>query len=207
MSSSSNGTSASATGSTTGNSTASKSTSSSIPATAPVGIISITQPPQASTSFFKIASDEPITFAWSSSGVLVTPTSLTINAVGANSFTYSLTSLPGTASGFTWNPYSYQQSNIATPLAQTTYSLQVFDERGLTATAKPGFFSANTALTFALYTPQPYTPLASWTCSVCNGSNSAYAAHPAYVALVATFLVMFLSGFGLLRNAVAFTRR
>ncbi|GAW04004.1 hypothetical protein LENED_005766 [Lentinula edodes] len=162
----------------------------------------MTQPPQASTSFFKIASGEVVTFAWSFSGVLATPTSLTVNAVGANSFTYSLTSLPGTASSYIWTPYDYQQSHLATPLAQTTYTLEIFDERGLGATIRPGYLSPNTALTFALYTPQPYTPLA-----MCSGSNSSFTAHPAYVALIATFLVMFLSGFGLLRNAVAYTRR
>ncbi|KAJ4468718.1 hypothetical protein J3R30DRAFT_3661701 [Lentinula aciculospora] len=190
-----------------GSGSSSASKTSSIPQSAPAGILSMTQPPQASTSFFKLASGEVVTFAWSFSGVLATPTSLTVNAVGANSFTYSLTSLPGTASSYIWTPYDYQQSHQATPLAQTTYSLQIFDERGLSATTRPGYLSPNTALTFALYTPQPYTPLASWQCTVCSGSNSSYTAHPAYVALIATFLVMFLSGFGLLRNAVAFTRR
>ncbi|KAJ3868005.1 hypothetical protein EV359DRAFT_33173 [Lentinula novae-zelandiae] len=185
----------------------SSASTSSIPQSAPAGLLSMTQPPQASTSFFKIASGEVVTFAWSFSGVLATPTSLTVNAVGANSFTYSLTSLPGTASSYIWTPYDYQQSHLATPLAQTTYSLQIFDDRGLGATTRPGYLSPNTALTFALYTPQPYTPLASWQCTVCSGSNSSFTAHPAYVALIATFLVMFLSGFGLLRNAVAYTRR
>ncbi|KAJ3799274.1 hypothetical protein GGU11DRAFT_777618 [Lentinula aff. detonsa] len=188
-----------------GSSSASKT--SSIPQSAPAGLLSMTQPPQASTSFFKIASGEVVTFAWSFSGVLATPTSLTVNAVGANSFTYSLTSLPGTASSYIWTPYDYQQSHLATPLAQTTYSLQIFDERGLGATTRPGYLSPNTALTFALYTPQPYTPLASWDCTVCSGSNTSYTAHPASIALIATFLVMFLSGFGLLRNVVAYTRR
>ncbi|KAH7878222.1 uncharacterized protein C8R40DRAFT_1038779 [Lentinula edodes] len=190
-----------------GGSKVSSPSTSSIPQSAPAGLLSMTQPPQASTSFFKIASGEVVTFAWSFSGVLATPTSLTVNAVGANSFTYSLTSLPGTASSYIWTPYDYQQSHLATPLAQTTYTLEIFDERGLGATIRPGYLSPNTALTFALYTPQPYTPLASWQCTVCSGSNSSFTAHPAYVALIATFLVMFLSGFGLLRNAVAYTRR
>ncbi|KAF5380764.1 hypothetical protein D9757_007085 [Collybiopsis confluens] len=186
---------------------ASRTSSSSIPQSAPAAILSLTQPPQVSTSFFKLASGELITFGWSFSGVLATPSSLTVNAVGANSFTYSITSLPGTATGFVWNPYDYQQSHQATPLAPTTYSLQIFDSRGVGATARPGFLNPNTALTFALYTPQPYTPLPSWQCTICNGSNSSYTAHPAYVAVIATFLVMLLSGFGLLRNAVAYTRR
>ncbi|KIK70065.1 hypothetical protein GYMLUDRAFT_34521 [Collybiopsis luxurians FD-317 M1] len=205
--SSSQSASGSSSGSASASGSSSRSSSSSIPQSAPAGILSMTQPPQASTSFFKIASGEVVTFGWSFSGVLATPTSLTINAVGANSFTYSLTSLPGTATSFVWTPYNYQQSNLATPLAQTTYSLQIFDNRGLSATTRPGYLSPNTALTFALFTPQPYTPLASWQCTVCNGSNSSYTAHPAYVALIATFLVMFLSGFGLLRNALAYTRR
>ncbi|KIK62375.1 hypothetical protein GYMLUDRAFT_41805 [Collybiopsis luxurians FD-317 M1] len=182
------------------------SSHTSIPQSAPAGVLSMTRPPQASTSFFKLAPGEVITFGWSFSGVLATPTSLTINAVGVNSFTYSLTSLPGTATSFLWTPYDYEQTNHAT-LQPTFYSLQIFDNRGLGATAAPGSLSPNTALTFGLYTPQAYQPLASWQCTVCSGSSSSYTAHPAYVALIATFLVMFLSGFGLLRNALAYTRR
>ncbi|KAE9395445.1 hypothetical protein BT96DRAFT_958506 [Gymnopus androsaceus JB14] len=197
--------SASASGSGSGSGSSSASTTSIAPSN-PVGILSITQPPQASTSFFKIAPEEQVTFAWTTTYVIAKPTSLTVRCVGDNGFTYPIATIPGTASSYVWNPYSYQESNLATPLAQTTYSLQIFDERGVGATPQAGYMSANTALKFALYTPQPYTPLSSWTCAMCNGSVSSFAAHPAYVALIATFIVMFLSGFGLLRNAVAFTR-
>ncbi|KAK7451082.1 hypothetical protein VKT23_012758 [Stygiomarasmius scandens] len=184
------------------------SSASAIPQSAPAGLISVTNPPQASTSFFKLAPSETITFEWSFSGVLHTPTSLTVRAIGANSFTYTLSTLPGTSTSIEWVPYDYQQSNPQTPLAQTTYTLAINDERGLTATTRPGWLSPNTQLKFALYTPQPYTPLASgWTCVECNSAVSAIGKNPAVVATFATLLVVLLSGFGLLRNFYAYQRR
>ncbi|KAF5362658.1 hypothetical protein D9758_009575 [Tetrapyrgos nigripes] len=181
------------------------SSSSAIPQTAPAGIISLTQPPQQSTSFFKLAPSETINFQWSFSGVLHTPTSLTIQAIGANGFTYPIGNAPGTATTINWVPYDYQQSNVATPLAQTTYTLAVFDERGISATMKPGWLSPNTQLKFALYTPQPYTALSSgWSCPECNSATSITRENPALVASFATLLVVFLSGFGLLRNFYAY---
>ena len=83
----------------------------------------------------------------------------------------------------------------------------------------------NSALRFALYTPQAYTPLGGgtlnlfdiflseeppalldlhfigWTCAGCSGSLAAYTAHPAFAGVIATFIIMFLSGFHLLRHA------
>jgi len=59
------------------------------------------------------------------------------------------------------------------------------------------------ALQFALYTPEPYTAIASgWTCTTCNGGMS-LAANPAFVGVLATLIVMFLSGFHLLRTGRA----
>ncbi|KAF5345691.1 hypothetical protein D9758_013036 [Tetrapyrgos nigripes] len=180
-----------------------------IPQTAPAAILSLTQPDQRSSSFFKLAPSETVSFEWSFSGVLHTPTSLTVEAIGANGFTYPIGTFPGTATSIDWVPYDYQQSNAATPLAQTSYTLAVYDERGLGATMKPGFLTPNTQLTFALYTPQSYTAIASgWSCTECNAATSNISReNPVLVATLATFLVMFFSGFGLLRNFYAYQRR
>lgn len=139
---------------------------SSIPATAAAGGITITQPAQTATSYFKIASDEKVTFGWSFNPyLLVTPSALTVSAICDNGYTYPVGSnngvIPGTATSVVWDPYSYNQANPALPLPQATYTLAVIDERGLTAVREGGVFNPNTALTFALYTPQPYTPLTS----------------------------------------------
>ncbi|KAF8881225.1 hypothetical protein BD779DRAFT_1445688 [Infundibulicybe gibba] len=178
----------------------------SIPQSAPAGGITITQPPQTATSFYKIAPNQVITFAWNLTSVLATPTHLTVSAVCDNGNTYPVGPtdgiIPGTATQVLWDVFAYQQANPNKPLAQASYTLHIWDDRGPGAPRRPGFIEPNSALKFALYTPQSYTPLnGGWTCAACSGSLSAYVAHPAFVGIVATFIVMFLSGFSLLRHA------
>ncbi|KAL0056905.1 hypothetical protein AAF712_016481, partial [Marasmius tenuissimus] len=141
------------------------STRVNIPTSAPAGIISFTQPPEMSTSFYKIAQNQPLTFAWNASGILAVPTSLTVKAVGANGFTYPVGpsdgSIPGDATSVVWDVYSYQQAHPQTPLAVGMYTMQVYDDRGLGVGQRAGYLSPNQNLKFALYTPRPYTPLSS----------------------------------------------
>lgn len=42
-----------------------------------------------------------------------------------------------------------------------TYNLKIWGDQGPNAQRAPGQFQPNTALEFALYTPQAYTPIAS----------------------------------------------
>jgi hypothetical protein len=181
-------------------SASSSSSTSSIPDTVPAGSLTITQPPQTATSFYKIAPSQPITFAWNFTDVLVTPTSLTISAVGENSNTYPVGPtngiIAGTATSVVWDPWSYNQNSgsmvsvillwllfppfrlaqsilallqITTyllsrsqpTLAMGTYTLKIWGDLGPDVARAPGQLEPNTALQFALYTPQPYTPLAS----------------------------------------------
>ncbi|KAF8198457.1 hypothetical protein BJ912DRAFT_845493 [Pholiota molesta] len=196
--------------STTAGSTTAGGTSSSsfapIPQTAAVGVLSITQPQQTATSFYKIASGQAITFGWNFTSVIATPTHLTVSAVcGANGNTYPVGPtdgiIPGTATEVVWDIYSYQMNNPNTPLAQATYTLNIWDDRGPNAARKPGYLQENSALQFALYTPQAYTALSSgWSCTTCSGAIS-YASHPAFISLLITFFIVFFSGFHLLRNS------
>lgn len=139
-----------------------------IPQTAPAGTLTITQPQQTATSFYKIASNEPITFGWNFTNVIASPTHLTVSAVCDNGNTYPVGPtdgiIPGTATQVVWDLQSYQDNNPSKPLAQATYTLNIFDERGPGAALKAGFMSPNSGLKFALYTPQPYTPLSSGEC-------------------------------------------
>lgn len=60
------------------------------------------------------------------------------------------------------NPHRYAQQPGAIPFAQASYTLRVYDERGIDAVATPGYFNgANSIVYFALYSPAAYTPLAS----------------------------------------------
>lgn len=138
----------------------------SINPTAAAGGLSFTQPPQNSdVSFYKIASGEPITFGWNFTDLVVTPTSLTISAMCDNGNTYPVGPtdgiIPGDATQVVWDVFSYQQAHPSLPLAVASYTLSVWDDRGPGAARSAGFLSPNSNLRFALYTPQPYTPLAS----------------------------------------------
>lgn len=145
--------------------TSTNSTVSLIPQTAPAGGLSITQPPQTATSFFKIAPSEPVTFGWNMTSVLATPTHLTVSAVCDNGNTYPVGPtdgiIPGTATQVVWDLYAYQLANPNKPLAQATYILSIWDDRGPGASIRPGYLQQNSALRFALYTPEAYTPLTS----------------------------------------------
>jgi len=147
-----------------------------------------------------------MTIAWNFTYVIATPTSLTLSAVCANGNTYAVGPdanghLPGTATSVVWDIYSYQQAHLQTPLPQATCTLHMWDDRGPDATVAPGLMSPNTALAFALYTPQGYTPLASgWTCTGCNAGTRSIAAPSAFAGLFLTLLVMLVSGFRLLRS-------
>ena len=140
-----------------------------IPQTAPAGGILVTQPPETATSFFKIAPDNQITFAWNTTYVLATPTRLTVSAVCENGNTYPVGPtdgiIPGTATSVVWDPYSYDQAHPNTPLAQASYTLHIWDDRGPNSVRRAGFLEPYSALKFALYKPQPYTPIASGACS------------------------------------------
>ncbi|KAF8480297.1 hypothetical protein DFH94DRAFT_650457 [Russula ochroleuca] len=181
------------------------STSTSIPASVPAGLITITQPPQTTIAFFKVAPSQPITFAWNFSYVLSTPASLTVSAICDNGNTYPVGPtngvIPGTATSVIWDAYGWQEKNPNSPLAQATYTLEIFDERGPGSARSPGLLQPNNALKFALYTPQGYTPISSgWQCTGCN-SGALPTAHPAFFCICLTIFVMFASGFAMLRNA------
>lgn len=145
--------------------TAATTTSATIASTAAAGGLTVTLPNQTKdASYYKIAPAVNVTFAWNFTSVLSYGTSLTIQAYcTSNSNTYTITSLPATATEVIWNPYSYSVSAVArgsAALVQETYRLQIFDERGLDAGSSPGLMSPNENTDFALYIPQSYTALA-----------------------------------------------
>lgn len=141
------------------------SSSLSIPQTAPAGLITITQPPQTATSFYKIAPGNVITFGWNFTALISTPAHLTVSAVCDNGNTYPVGPtdgiIPGDATSVTWDLWSYDQAHPTLPLAPTGYQLNIWDERGPGAPLSPGKLHANNQLRFALYTTKAYTPLSS----------------------------------------------
>lgn len=175
---------------------------STAPANAAAGGLYYIEPAvTAAASYYKIMASNPITFAWNFTSLYVQPKSLTFQAYcAANSKTYPVgptAGVPGTATSVVWDPYAYEQSPGAPVFAQASYTLRVFDERGPTALASPGYFSGqNAVVVFAMYSPAAYTPLASgWTCAACTSyapSITKALSHPAVVALpllVSMFLI------------------
>ncbi|EPS93976.1 hypothetical protein FOMPIDRAFT_1055496 [Fomitopsis schrenkii] len=186
----------------------SSTTSIDVPATAPAGGLTITQPPQTATSYYKIAPSQNVTFGWNFTSLYITPASLTVSAVCENGNTYPVGPtdgvLPGTATEVVWDLWAYNQANPAHPLAVNSYTLEIWGDQGKDAVASAGQLMPNDNLRFALYSPASYTPLSSWTCAGCNvnGAIGDYVAHPAFVSLVVTFVVMLLSGYSLIRQAL-----
>lgn len=205
-------------------------TAVTIPSTAANGGITITQPAQtADASYYKIASGVNVTFGWNFTSVLSYPTKLVVQAYCSdNSNTYTIaSSIPGTATSVVWAPYLYDQQAIQSgqpALIQATYRLQIYDERGLSVAASPGLFAPNSNVEFALYIPQPYTPIAGefffplfifamyrvltkvhcftdgWFCSACSGVGSLQVPKPLMIAVMSTCLVMVLGGWNILRR-------
>lgn len=190
--------------------------------------MTVTQPPQTATSYFKIAQDQDITFAWNLTSLYVTPQHLTVSALCDNGYTYPVGPsdgvIPGDSTSVVWDPYQYNQDHPELQLPQAQYTLAIWDERGPGALRQGGVFNPNTALTFALYTPQPYVPLASgesrlfilmelsrshlsgWQCAACSGSPHSAPLSGTFVTVMATLLCMSLSGFIFLRSAMVRNR-
>lgn len=194
--------------------TAAATSTNTIPQTAPPGTISFTIPSQTLTaSYYKIMANNPITFGWNFTSLISTPAALTVQAycsqngntyrVGpTNSFGTVDGIIPGTATQIVWDAYAQQNEPNAVRLQPASYTLRIFDERGLTAVAEPGKLSPNTQIKFAMYSPAQYTPLESgWKCATCSDATSSFSA-PSFMALGMTLLVMAFSGIGLLRGLV-----
>lgn len=138
------------------------STSISIPASAPDGGISMTQPAQTGdASFYKIASGEKITFGWNYTSVIITPSTLQISAFcSANAVTYNLGGVSSGATEFVFDPGQYNQQaphSQLPQLMQASYRLMISNP-DVTAPG-PGVVASNSKVTFAMYKPQAYTPL------------------------------------------------
>ena len=139
---------------------------STIPANGDPGEIVFTLPPPASSSYYKVAPGEYVTFGWNFSYLAYTPTSLTVSAACENGNTYPIGPsngiIPGNAQNVTWYPYGYQTQNPGLPLAQAKYTLQIWGgSGGISQIPTPGYLAPNENLQFALYFPQAYTPLSS----------------------------------------------
>lgn len=102
--------------------------------------------------------DNYITFGWNFTDVIASPTSLTLQAYcSANGFTYPVgptQGLAGDTTQYAWNPYDYEQGQGANPLAEASYTLRIFDERGYGAAPTAGYMRPYAGTVFAMYRSQ-----------------------------------------------------
>lgn len=131
----------------------------SIPQSAPPGSLTVTNPPNTVIPYLEIATNQlPVTFAWSFADVLSTPTSLTVSAVADNGMSFPVGSMtdgavPGTATSVVWNLYSYDQAHPQSLLPNSTYRLQIADERGMGAGMTPGLLTPYNGSMFVIFSP------------------------------------------------------
>lgn len=98
----------------------------------------------------------------------VTPTHLTIIAsCSANGNTYPVgptgspgNVIPANQSSVIWNPWQWEQQPGATPFAEATYVLKIWDERGPGVAVKGGYLSPYAGTQFAMYRPASYQSIA-----------------------------------------------
>jgi hypothetical protein len=133
-----------------------------------------------------------VTFSWNYTSLLASPTAVDVMAVDASATqTHTLTqnmTFESPAS-YTWDTESYQAENaVSKPLRVAEYTLLIYDSDGEpTGVVAAGYLAPYNQLQFGIYTPQPYEPLGSWVCSVCNSAPGAMAAGAAGFAVTLAF--------------------
>lgn len=161
--------------SSTGSSKSSKTTAS-VNADDPAGSAVILTPQTTLTSaLYRIG--EFVTLGWNYTNVQVTPTAVdVVISCTTASETWTLTSnmTYETSVALTWDTGAFQSDSAQKPLLVEQYIMYVYDaDSSISATAGPGELTPAAAMTFGLYTGQPYTPLASgWVCATCSGAMS-----------------------------------
>ena len=81
-------------------------------------------------------------------------------------------SVHGPSGAVTWDTGEYQ-ATASIPLLVATYTLVIYDaSKDVTAIPSAGYLGTFEDYYFGMYTPQPYTPLADFTCPSCNAGVS-----------------------------------
>ncbi|KAI8643948.1 hypothetical protein BD408DRAFT_414142 [Parasitella parasitica] len=105
---------------------------------------------------YRIDSRENVTFVWSFTDLRVQPANLTLAAVAPNKVTYTITAMPGLATSAVWQ---IKDVPAASPLMMGMYQIQLYDQRGVSAPAQPGWLAPYTRLSIAFYSPESYSAM------------------------------------------------
>ncbi|KAF2687011.1 hypothetical protein K458DRAFT_184440 [Lentithecium fluviatile CBS 122367] len=129
------------------------------------------------TQYYKIG--DWVHLAWNYTSLSMTPSAVDVLATcTANQATYTLAvnqSVKATGEVF-WNTGTYKDDHPnGAELLTEMYTLMIYDSNtSVTAAAKPGYLSPYKTWTFGMYSPQPYTPWASFKCANCNAALSPF---------------------------------
>ncbi|CAO3663864.1 hypothetical protein G6F70_007979 [Rhizopus microsporus] len=113
------------------------------------------KPSKSVSPLYRIDKNENVTFVWSFTNLLVRPSNLTLAAVAPNSVTYTITAMQGAETSAVWH---LKDVPPASPLMMGMYQIQLYDQRGPTAVAQPGWLAPANSLTIAFYSAESYIP-------------------------------------------------
>ncbi|PSK55915.1 Mitochondrial genome maintenance protein mgm101 [Elsinoe australis] len=157
------------------------------------GVAMITPNSRSAASYYKIG--DFVTFAWNYTSLSVTPSAIDILAScskNQQTYTLALNQTVGNATGaITWDTGNYQ-ATATVPLLTETYTLIIHDaQKDVTDTPRAGYLGTYNQFTFGMYSPQPYTPLASYVCVTCSGAMTAMEKQSmSVIAIFATMAVL-----------------
>ena len=155
------------------------------------------------TPLYKIG--DHVTFAWNYTDLLAPPTAVDVLlscSTATSTWTLTNNMTFQTKAHYTWDT-NKQANDPNQPLLVELYTLVIKDsDEAITGVASPGYLGVYSGLTFGLYTPQPYTPLADWECTGCNAAVSNSDRHIVvmvlFMSLVTIFsFTWFVTGLGL----------
>ncbi|KAG0173120.1 hypothetical protein DFQ30_008792 [Apophysomyces sp. BC1015] len=135
----------------------------------PGSITFLTPTPSGSVSpLYPIESKGNVTFVWEFKSLSVRPINLTLAAQGPQSANYPIATLQGDATSAVWHLSDVPPN---APLMEGFYQIQLYDQRGVSATIQPGWLSPATTMSIALYAMESYTPMTSSPyCALCLNS-------------------------------------
>ncbi|KAF2133215.1 hypothetical protein P153DRAFT_381654 [Dothidotthia symphoricarpi CBS 119687] len=165
---------ASTTGTATRVTTTRKGNSTSFDARLPAGGLTMVTPGAlAGSQFYKVG--DWVTFAWNYTSLSVTPAHLDILATcTANQATYTIAvNQSAQETSVLWNTGDVPDGQA--PFLTEKYTLLIYDaQSSVTAAAKAGYLAPFSALSFGMYTPQPYVPFDEFDCVNCNAAFSPF---------------------------------
>ena len=165
----------SATGSQSGTKTTSKSSSATVfdPRNPAGGASMITPDAMSPASYYKI--NDYVTFVWNYTSLSRDPKFVDVLATcTANNALYTIAANETfeQTQSIVWDTGNYQATGTI-PLLTETYTLIVHDAaKDVSATASPGYLGTWKGYQFAMYEPQPYTPIADYVCATCSSAMS-----------------------------------